>query len=68
MDKLSKIMFILWMVLAVIAFVSSFWAAGLVKIIGLVFGGFNLLIILSWITAAIQGLVQAKRIKESEEK
>ena len=61
-------MFILWMVLAVIAFVSSFWAAGLVKIIGLVFGGFNLLIILSWITAAIQGLVQAKRIKESEEK
>lgn len=61
-------MFILWMVLAVIAFVSSFWSAGLVKIIGLVFGGFNLLIILSWITAAIQGLVQAKRIKESEEK
>lgn len=61
-------MFILWMVLAVIAFVSSFWAAGLVKIIGLVFGGFNLLIILSWITAAIQGLVQAKKVKEMEEK
>ena len=67
MDKMTLVLFIIWMVFAVAAFVSSFWAAGLVKFIGLVFGGLNSLIIFSWVITLIQGLIQNKKIKELKE-
>ena len=54
MDKLSKILFLVWIVLAIASFVASFWAPIVIKIIGLVFGSMNLMIIGSWVIATFQ--------------
>lgn len=56
------------MLLAVLSFVVSFWAPLFIKIVGLVFGFMNLLIIGSWFSAFVQGLVQAKKAKKMEDK
>ncbi len=46
------ILFILWMVLAVASFVSNFFIpVTFIRVLGWVFGGFNMLIITSWVTA-----------------
>ena len=63
MDKGSKILFIVWMVLAVASFVASFWAPIFFKVLGIVFGSLNLMIIGSWIWAVIEG---NKTLKEKE--
>lgn len=50
-------MFALWIILALAAFVGAFFTPVLVvKIIGLVFGGMNCLIILTWFIGIIQGI------------
>lgn len=60
MDKLSKILFLVWIVLAIASFVASFWAPIVIKIIGLVFGSMNLMIIGSWVIATLQALNNKK--------
>lgn len=57
-----------WMVLAIASFVCSFWAPLFIKIVGIVFGSLNLMIIGSWVISLIQGIAQARRLKEEEEK
>lgn len=67
MNKFGRCLLGLWMVLAVIAFVMAFYTLPLfAKIIGLVFGGLNILIILSLAISAIQGLVAAKKLKKEK--
>jgi pilus assembly protein TadC len=44
----NKIFVLIWIVLAVISFVSSFWAPLFFKILGIVFGSVNILVILCW--------------------
>lgn len=60
MDKLSKILFLVWIVLAIASFVASFWAPIVIKIIGLVFGSMNLMVIGSWVIATLQALNNKK--------
>ena len=57
-----------WMVLAIASFVCSFWAPLFIKIVGIVFGSLNLMIIGSWVISLIQGIAQARRLKKEEEK
>lgn len=55
MERLSNALFIAWIVMAIMAFVCGFFVNPLLpKIISLVFGGLNMVIILSWITGTIQ--------------
>ena len=61
MDKLTQVLFIIWCVLAVSAFASSFFVPLIPKIIGIVFGSVNLLIIGSWIAAVFQARREYKR-------
>lgn len=68
MGKLAKILFGVWMVLAITSFVSAFWMTPLfAKIIALVFGGENILIILSLAISSIEGMRAARKVKEMEE-
>lgn len=54
MDKFSKVFFAIWMILAIVSFVASFWAPLFFKVLGLVFGSVNMLTIISWVITAIQ--------------
>jgi preprotein translocase subunit SecF len=54
MTKLAKILMIIWGVLAILSFVSAFFAPLYFKIIGLVFGTLNMLTIASLIIAYFQ--------------
>jgi uncharacterized protein YacL len=63
-NKFSKILFIVWMVLAIASFVASFWAPIVIKVIGLVFGGLNLMIIGSWVISYFQEKIAAKKMEE----
>lgn len=60
MDKMTKVLFIVWCVLAVAAFAASFFCPLIPKIIGIVFGGMNLLIIGAWISSIIEGRKEYK--------
>ena len=54
-----------WMVLAIASFVCSFWAAPLLmKVIGLVFGSLNLMIIGSWVISYFQDRAAARKYAE----
>ena len=64
MEKVSSVLLFVWMVLAVASFVASFWAPLFFEVLGLVFGGFNMLTILSWTISTIQ---ERKRNKAKEE-
>lgn len=55
------------MVLAVLSFVLSFWAPLFIKVVGIVFGSLNLMIIGSLVITFFQGLKQAKELKKLEE-
>ena len=71
-NKLTKILFLVWCGLAIASFVSSFWAPLIIKIIGIVFGSVNLLIMGSWAASIIQGRreyrKQMKLLAEQEKK
>lgn len=59
---------ILWAVLALVAFIASFWIPVLwVKIIQLVFGGLNMLVVLSWVISSIQARKEYKKNTVKEE-
>lgn len=64
MDRTGKVMFIVWAVLAVAAFVSAFFASPFwVKLVGWCFGADNILLIVSYLV----GLYQEKKIKKDME-
>lgn len=66
-NNLSKILFLVWMALAIASFVCSFWAPLLIKIIGIVFGSLNLMIIGSWVITFIQEAIATRRLKKIDE-
>ena len=68
MNKFSKVLFGIWIILAVLSFVVSFWAPLFIKIVGIVFGSLNLMIIGSLVITYFQGLAQARKLKEMEGK
>lgn len=49
MNKFSKIMLAVWVILALVSFVSAFWAPLFYKIIGIAFGGLNIITIMTWV-------------------
>jgi hypothetical protein len=68
MSKFSKILMGIWGVLAILSFVSAFFAPIYFMIVGLVFGGLNMLVILSVVIAYFQMLYyQNKLNKQIEE-
>jgi len=52
---------VIWVVLAIASFTASFWAPLVIKIIGIVFGAMNLMIIGSWVVSLRQGRKEYKR-------
>lgn len=67
MSKLSNIMLIVWGVLALVSFVSAFFAPLYFKIIGLIFGGLNMLVILSLVITWLQGIYYGNKLKNEFE-
>ena len=65
MDKMTKILFLAWCVLALAAFVSSFWAPLLIKIIGIAFGSMNLIIMGVWVASLIEGRLAYKKAQKA---
>ena len=63
-DKMTKILMIVWAVLAVASFVSGWWAPLFWGIVNWAFGALNLMIIGSWTIAT----VLAKREYKKQEK
>lgn len=49
MNKVNKIILLVWAILALISFVSAFWAPLYFKIIGIVFGSLNIVTIITWV-------------------
>lgn len=63
-EKMTKILMIVWAVLAVASFVSGWWAPLFWGIVNWAFGGLNLMIIGSWTIAT----ALAKREYKKQEK
>ena len=69
MDKLSKVLFVLWIVLAIAAFIGAFWATpAIVRTLGIIFGVLNLTIIMSWVSAIIQARKESRKRQTDFEK
>ena len=69
MDKLSKVLFVLWIVLAIAAFIGAFWATPtIVRTLGIIFGVLNLTIIMSWVSAIIQARKESRKQQTDFEK
>ena len=67
MSRFTKWLFAVWIMLAIACFVGAFFTPVMwIKVIGLVFGGLNSLVILSWGLAAIQAMIENKRLKIEE--
>lgn len=50
MTKMSKILLIIWSLLAILNFIFAFWIEPIVLMItGLTFGAFNIIVILTWV-------------------
>lgn len=64
MTKFTKIMLAVWCVLALICFISAFFAPLYFKIIGIAFGSLNLIVILSMIIGYFQGLYWDNKLKK----
>lgn len=64
MDKFSKILMGVWAVLAIVAFICAFFCPIFPKIIGLMFGGLNILIILSLVITYFQGIYWRNKLKK----
>lgn len=59
----DKILLIIWALLAITSFVASFFAPLVVKIIGLVFGGVNIVVILTWIFSLLFDYISEARLQ-----
>lgn len=68
MDKFGKIAFMVWMVLAIACFVASFWAPIVIKVLGIVFGSLNLMIIGSWVITFFQERRAIRKLKKDADK
>lgn len=55
MEKFTKIFWIVWVCLALVSFISAFWAPLFYKIIGIAFGSINIIAILSVVISYFQG-------------
>lgn len=67
MDTLSKWLLAFWCILAIVCFVGAFFTpVWWVKVLGIVFGALNSLIILSLGISMIQVAIQRKVMKEME--
>ena len=66
MDRFSKIFMIIWVVLALASFVSSFWAPIVLKVIGIAFGVMNVALIGSWTLTTIKEKQENNEVKEEE--
>lgn len=64
MTKFTKIMLAVWCVLALICFISAFFAPLYFKIIGIAFGSLNLIVILSMIIGYFQGLYWDNKLEK----
>lgn len=68
MDTVSKILFGLWIVLAITGFVMSFWIAQpVVRVVTIIFGILNMLVVMSWFSALIKARKEARKLKKTEE-
>lgn len=64
MSKLSKVLFVIWMVLAIACFIGAFYVTpAFVRVIGVLFGIVNLMIIMSWGLATIQAIIEKNKEK-----
>lgn len=64
---MTKILFAAWLILAIACFVGAFFTPVLwVKVLGIVFGAENMMIILAWVIGLVQGVVENKRLKSGE--
>ena len=69
MNKLSKILFIVWAVLAIACFVGAFFTTPfIVKLAGIVFGIENMMIILSLVISLIQERIKYRKQQMDFEK
>lgn len=69
MNTFTKILFASWIILAIACFVGAFYVTPVFfKVLGIVFGFENMLVILSWIIATVQGKKEYKLKKIEEEK
>lgn len=67
MNKMTKILFAMWIILAIACFVGAFFTPVLwIKVLGLVFGAENMMIILAWVIAMFQGMVENKILNSVE--
>lgn len=68
MDRLSNFLFVVWIIMAIAAFVGAFFIVAPLSfmIVNLVFGVLNLSIILCWISATRQAKKEYKK-KQLEE-
>ena len=67
MNKMTKILFAMWLILAIACFVGAFFTPVIwIKVLGLVFGAENMMIILAWIIGMVQGMVENKRLNSVE--
>jgi pilus assembly protein TadC len=49
MSKAGNILIFIWVILALVSFVSAFWAPLFYKIIGIAFGSLNIITIMTWV-------------------
>ena len=67
MNKMTKILFAMWIILAIACLVGAFFIpVGWIKVLGLVFGAENMMIILAWVIGVVQGMVENKRLNSVE--
>lgn len=66
MNKLSTISFYLWAVFAVLAFVSAWWLPTWAAVIQWIFGGMNMLTLLTIAIDAVETRKKNKKVKEQE--
>lgn len=67
MTKFSKILLAVWCVLALICFISAFFAPLYFKIIGIAFGVLNLSVILTLVITYLQGLYWKNKLEKDGE-
>lgn len=67
MTKLGKIILIIWGVLALLSFVSAFWAPLYFKILGITFGALNVMTLLTMVISYFQGLYYSNKLNKELE-
>lgn len=65
MTRFSKIMLAVWCVLALICFISAFFAPLYFKIIGIAFGVLNLSVIVTLVITYFQGLYWKNKLEKN---